>query len=43
MYAAAALLLAPGPNVAVAGLSLPILDGAGVVLFGAIYVLNGRR
>ena len=43
MYAAAALLLAPGPNVAVAGLNVPILDGAGVVLFGAIYVLNGRR
>jgi TRAP transporter 4TM/12TM fusion protein len=43
MYAAAALLLAPGPNVAVAGLNVPILDGAGVVLFGIIYVLNGRR
>lgn len=43
MYAAAALLLAPGPNVALAGLNVPILDGAGVVLFGVIYVLNKRR
>jgi TRAP transporter 4TM/12TM fusion protein len=43
MYAAAALLLAPGPDVAVAGLNVPILDGTGVVLFGVIYVLNGRR
>lgn len=43
MYAAAALLLAPGPNVALAGLNVPVLDGAGVVLFGVIYVLNKRR
>ena len=41
MFAAAALLLAPGPTVAVAGLPVPVLDAAGVVLFGVIFALNG--
>ncbi len=42
MFAAAALLLAPGPTVSVAGLPVPVLDAAGVLLFGAIYLMNGR-
>ena len=32
-FAAAALLLAPGPSVAVIGLSIPVLDAGGFVLF----------
>ena len=40
MYAATALLLAPGPTVSLAGLPVPILDAAGVVLFGAIFAMN---
>ena len=40
MFVAAALLLAPGPTVSLAGLPVPILDAAGVVLFGAIVVMN---
>ena len=40
MFVAAALLLAPGPTVSLAGLPVPILDAAGVVLFGAIFVMN---
>ncbi len=43
MFVAAALLLAPGPTVSLAGLPVPILDAAGVVLFGAIFALNGMR
>ncbi len=43
MFAAAALLLAPGPSVAVAGLPVPILDAAGVVLFGVVLTLNRPR
>ncbi len=43
MFAAAALLLAPGPTVAVAGLPVPVLDAAGVVLFGAIFAMNRAR
>ena len=43
MFAAAALLLAPGPTVAVAGLPVPVLDAAGVVLFGVIFALNGAK
>ena len=40
MFVAAALLLAPGPTVSLAGLPVPILDAAGVVLFGTIVALN---
>ena len=40
MFVAAALLLAPGPSVSLAGLPVPILDAAGVVLFGAIFAMN---
>ena len=40
MFVAAALLLAPGPTVSLAGMPVPILDAAGVVLFGAIVVMN---
>ena len=43
MFVAAALLLAPGPTVSVAGLGVPILDAAGVVLFGAIAMTNRSR
>jgi TRAP transporter 4TM/12TM fusion protein len=40
MFVATALLLAPGPTVSLAGLPVPILDAAGVVLFGAIFSMN---
>ena len=40
MFVAAALLLAPGPTVTLAGLPVPILDAAGVVLFGTIFAMN---
>ena len=40
MFIAAALLLAPGPTVSLAGLPVPILDAGGVVLFGAIFAMN---
>jgi TRAP transporter 4TM/12TM fusion protein len=40
MFVAAALLLAPGPTVSMASMPVPILDAAGVVLFGAIFVMN---
>ncbi len=43
MFAAAALLLAPGPSVTLAGLPVPILDAAGVVLFGVVLTLNRPR
>ena len=43
MFVAAALLLAPGPTVSLAGVPVPILDAAGVVLFGAIFALNRGR
>ena len=43
MFIATALLLAPGPTISVAGLPVPILDAAGVVLFGAIFALNRGR
>jgi len=43
MFGAAALLLAPGPSVALAGLPVPILDAAGVVLFGVVFALNRPR
>ena len=40
MFVAAALLLAPGPTASLAGLPVPILDAAGVVLFGTIFAMN---
>ena len=43
MFAAAALLLAPGPSVTLAGLPVPVLDAAGVVLFGAIFAMNRAK
>jgi TRAP transporter 4TM/12TM fusion protein len=43
MFVAAALLLAPGPTISMAGMPVPILDAAGVVLFGAIFTMNRVR
>ena len=43
MFVAAALLLAPGPTVSMAGLPVPILDTAGVILFAVIFVMNRNR
>ena len=43
IFVAAALLLAPGPTVSLAGLPVPILDAAGVLLFGAIFAMNRSR
>ena len=43
MFAAAALLLAPGPSVALGGFSLPVLDAAGVVVFAAVLLMNKPR
>jgi TRAP transporter 4TM/12TM fusion protein len=40
---AAALLLVPGPSIALIGLSVPIVDLAGVVLFVAILVINRQQ
>lgn len=40
IFVAAALLLAPGPSLSLGGLSLPILDLAGIALFGGILVSN---
>ena len=39
-FAAAALLLAPGPSAALAGVAVPLFDVAGVVLLGAIVAIN---
>ena len=40
VFGAAALLLAPGPSTAVAGLEVPMFDMVGVVLFGGVLALN---
>ena len=40
VFAAAALLLAPGPTVLLMGLSIPVFDVAGVLAFGGILTLN---
>ena len=40
VFAAAALLLVPGPTVSVAGISLPVFDAAGVLAFGAVLAVN---
>ena len=42
VFTAAGLLLAPGPTALVAGLPVPWFDAAGVVLLGAVWLLNGR-
>ena len=43
VFAAAALLLVPGPAASLAGVTVPLFDVAGVALFGAILALNGPR
>ena len=40
---AAALLLVPGPSIVLIGLSIPIVDVAGVVMFGAILAINRQQ
>ena len=40
VFAAAALLLAPGPSLVLAGVSIPMFDLTGVLLFGSIVALN---
>ena len=40
MFVATALLLAPGPTLSLGGLPVPILDAAGVVLFGVLLAMN---
>lgn len=42
IFVAAALLLAPGPEVSVLSLPIPILDAAGVVLFAIIFGMNRK-
>ena len=42
VFGAAALLLAPGPTALLAGIPLPILDIAGVIVFGVVALLNRR-
>ena len=42
IFAAAGLLLAPGPTVALAGIDLAVFDVAGVVLFGVVLAANRR-
>ena len=42
IFAAAALLLAPGPVAALGGIGVPIFDVAGVVLAGGVLALNRR-
>ena len=39
-FVAAALLLAPGPEVPVLGMPVPVLDSVGIVLFGVLVVAN---
>ena len=39
---AAILLLAPGRTAELAGMSLPVLDLAGVIVFGVVLLLNRR-
>jgi TRAP transporter 4TM/12TM fusion protein len=43
LFVAAALLLAPGPSVIVAGVPIPVLDTAGFVVGLAATVVNRRR
>jgi TRAP transporter 4TM/12TM fusion protein len=39
-FSAAALLLAPGPAMSIAGISLPVLDVAGFIIFSMVLLLN---
>ena len=41
-FAAAGLLLAPGPSVSLGRLAVPMFDVAGIVLFGSVLALNRR-
>jgi TRAP transporter 4TM/12TM fusion protein len=43
LFLAAALLLAPGPDVELIGLHVPVLDASGLALLAATAALNGRR
>ena len=40
IFGAAALLLAPGPSLALGGIGVPLFDVAGVALFGAVLAAN---
>ena len=42
IFAAAGLLLAPGPTAALAGIDIAVFDVAGVILFGAVLAANRR-
>ena len=42
VFGAAILLLAPGRTAELAGMSLPVLDLAGVIVFGVVLLLNRR-
>jgi TRAP-type uncharacterized transport system fused permease subunit len=39
-FLAAALLLAPGPDVMIAGYGMPVLDAMGLVSFGVLLTMN---
>jgi TRAP transporter 4TM/12TM fusion protein len=43
LFVAAALLLAPGPSVALLGLHIPVLDASGLILLGVTAAMNARR
>jgi TRAP transporter 4TM/12TM fusion protein len=43
LFVAAALLLAPGPSVALLGLHIPVLDASGLILLGLTAAVNARR
>ena len=43
MFTAAALLLAPGPTLTLAGLPIPLFDVAGIVAFAAVVAANRPR
>ena len=42
LFAAAALLLAPGPSVPVLGFAVPVLDASGMIALGVALALNAR-
>ena len=43
IFAAAGLLLAPGPTPTLAGISLPVFDVAGVLCFAAVFAANAGK
>ena len=43
IFSSAALLLAPGPSVTLAGFDWPVFDLAGIVLFGIVFAANHHR